>query len=450
MSVRDQLNAIAKERIIIMDGAMGSTIQALQLKEENFRGKRFSSHPAPLKGCNDLLCLTMPDVISGIHEAYLEAGADIIETCSFNSTSISLADYGLENLAYEISAAEASVARKSADKYSSSGKPRFVAGSIGPTARGASLYPDINDPSRRSILWDELEAAYYDNARGLLDGGADILIVETVFDTLNAKAALFAISRLLKERNIDVPVMVSATVSGDLLSSTNPSSSSNPSSFSKPRGKLLSGQSLDAFYASVRHINPWAVGLNCSLNAEKLKPFVRALSEIADCYVCACPNAGLPDQLGYYEETPDNMSANIEEYFKEGLVNIIGGCCGSAPPHIIEIAKKAASYKPRTLPTCKYSQHTFFCGLEPLFIQDNTIQFSETADEFLSLSGRGEYEDAVDAARDMIDNGETIVNVKTNNKETLSGFLDFALMNPYVAKVPFLLTVLIWKLYRPV
>jgi 5-methyltetrahydrofolate--homocysteine methyltransferase len=421
MSVREQLNSTAEKRFLILDGAMGSVIQSLHLVEKDFRGERFAGHPAPLGGCNDLLCLTKPDVIASIHDSYLQAGADIIETCSFNSTSISLSDYGLGDLAYEISAAAAKIARGCADRFSANGGLRFVAGSIGPTAKGASLYPDINNPAKRSICWDELEAAFYDNARGLLDGGADILLVETVFDTVNAKAALFAISRLLKERDKDVPIMISAAVSGE-------------------SGRLLSGQSLDAFCGSVLHVNPWSIGLNCSLNSQKLMPFVRRLSEIAPCFVSAYPNAGLPNRLGQYEETPEMFSANIEDYLKEGLVNIIGSCCGSSPSHTAEIAKKAALYKPRRLPAV--SRRMGFSGLETVDVADNAVRIKNTADtaakkEFLSLLGKGDYEDAVEEARNMVDDGAAFINIEVNDEKTLSGFLDFALMNPYAAKVPF-------------
>jgi 5-methyltetrahydrofolate--homocysteine methyltransferase len=421
MSIREQLNFIAKERLLILDGAMGSIIQALRLKEKDFRGSEFSDHPTPLEGCNDLLCLTMPSAIGAIHDAYLEAGADIIETCSFNSTSISLSGYGLGGMAYKVSAAAASLARKSADKFSSCGKPRFVAGSIGPTAKGASLYLDINDPGKRNISWDELEAAYYDNAKGLLDGGADILLVETVFDTLNAKAAIFAVNRLLEERQIDVPVMVSAAISNE-------------------SGRLLSGQSLEAFCFSVLYAKPWAVGLNCSFNAEKLMPLVRRLSEIVPCLVSAYPNAGLPNQLGHYEETPKMMTANIEKYFKEKLVNIIGGCCGSTPAHIAEIAKMAAAYKPCNLPDA--GSRCFFAGLEPLCVINNTVRIKNTANEkkeFLQYINEGEYEFAVDTARDIVENGAPVVDVEINDEQALGKFLDFALLNPYVAKVPFFL-----------
>ena len=443
MTIREQLDAIAGRRVLILDGAMGSMIQALGLTEEDFRGDGVYTNRAftglkPLKGCNDLLCLTRPEAIGAIHDAYLEAGADIIETCSFNSTSVSLAEYGLKDLAYEISAAAAAVARKSADKFSTPDKPRFVAGIIGPTAKSASIPPDINDLSKRAIYWDELEAAYYDNARGLLDGGADILFVETIFDTLNAKAALFAISRLLEERGADVPIMISATVSGD-----------------SPR--LLSGQTLEAFCISVLHAKPWAIGLNCSFGAEKLLPHVRLLSDIAPCMVSAHPNAGLPNQAGAYDETPGTMSAYIETYLKEGLVNIAGGCCGSTPAHIAAIAKKAADYKPRPLPRPSSRTSTRLAGLEPLLIENpadvviasESKKFAENQ-EFTRLVNEGEYEDAVDIARDLVDEGAKIININTDNakpdpEKAMINLLELALADPYIAKVPVMISGSHWN-----
>ncbi|MDR2702147.1 MAG: homocysteine S-methyltransferase family protein [Spirochaetaceae bacterium] len=423
MSVREQLDSIAEKRILILDGAMGSMIQALNLDEDDFRGSVFAGHPTSLKGCNDLLCLTKPEAIGSIHNAYLEAGADIIETCSFNSNSVSLSDYGLETLSYKISAAAAGIARASADKFSVSGKPCFVAGSIGPTAKGASLYPDINDPSKRSISWDELEAAYYDNARGLLDGGADILLIETIFDTLNAKAALFAVSRLLEERRTAVPVMLSATVSGE-------------------SGRLLSGQTLTAFCVSVLHAKPWAIGLNCSSGAEMLLPHIRLLSEIAPCLVSAYPNAGLPNRYGAYEETPETMSAHIETYLKDGLVNIVGGCCGSTPAHIASIAAKAAAFTSRRLNSAPRCGH--FSGLEPLAAGDGIVHIgaasADKSNELQSLISKGEYEDAADTARDMVEAGASIIAVETDNENSLSEFLDYALLDPYAAKAPFMIT----------
>ena len=433
MTVREQLDFIAQERLLILDGAMGSMIQVLNLEEEDFRGSVFAEHPTALKGCNDLLCLTRPEAIAAIHDAYLEAGADIIETCSFNSTSVSLAGYGLSDRAYEMSLAAAQLARKSADKFSHSGKPRFVAGSMGPTAKGASLYPDFCDPSKRSIVWNELEAAYYDNARGLLDGGADILLIETVFDTLNAKAAFFAISRLLEERRIDVPIMVSATVSSE-------------------SGHLLSGQTLEAFCISVSHISsfgkgaPWAIGLNCSFGPEKLLPHIRLLSDLSHCLISAHPNAGLPDNSGVYEETPERMAANIEAYLKEGLVNIIGGCCGSTPAHIAAIAAKAAAYQPRPLPDFPRSGH--FAGLESLFVAGDTIHLTQDVaknKEFLRLAAEGEFEFASDVAREIVEAGAVIINIEMDDEVIMSRFLDYAIFDPYIAKVPFMINSLHWN-----
>jgi 5-methyltetrahydrofolate--homocysteine methyltransferase len=424
MTIREQLNSIAEERIIILDGAMGSVVQVLNLDEKSYRGSQFADHPTPLKGCCDLLCLTRPGAIGAIHDTYLEAGADIIETCTFNSTSISLSDYGLGYLSYELSMAAAQLARCSVNKFSTDEKPRFVAGSIGPTVKGASLYPDVNNPAKRSICWDELEAAYYDNARGLLDGGVDIFLVETIYDTLNAKAALFAIKRLLNEKGIDVPIMISAAISNE-------------------SGKLLSGQSLETFCISVFHANPWAIGLNCSFHAKKLLPHVRFLSEIVPCLVCVYPNAGSPNRFGRYDEMPDMMSANIESYFKEGLVNIIGGCCGTTPAHIAEITEKAEKFAPRK--TRSDLLYDSFSGLEPCYAINNSIYINDpknstNREEFQKCLSNGEYEDAADIARDIIENGESFLNIDINDEKALNAFLDYALMNPYVAKVPFIIT----------
>jgi 5-methyltetrahydrofolate--homocysteine methyltransferase len=425
MTVREQLNSIAESRIIILDGAMGSLIQVLNLDEKSYRGSLFADHPVPLEGCNDLLCLTRPGAIAVIHDTYLEAGADIIETCSFNSTSISLSGYGLGHTSYDISLASAKIARKSADKFTDYGKKRFVAGSIGPTSKGASLYPDVNDPSKRTVTWDELEAAYYDNARGLLDGGADILLVETIFDTLNAKAAIFAIKRLIEERQIDVPVMISAAVCGD--------------------GWLLSGQNLEAFLVSIMHINPWAIGLNCSFNAPKILPFIRLLSETAPCLVSAYPNAGIPNKFGRYEEMADLMATNIVPYFEDNLVNIIGGCCGSTPAHIAAIAEKAKKFEPRKVKkNSGFNYWGVFSGFEQFRIPHNSIHLGDTKDtaEMQAALEKGEYEEASDIARDIIENNHVVLKITVNNIEVinekdLNAFLDYALMNSYVAKVPF-------------
>ncbi|MDR2186354.1 MAG: methionine synthase [Treponema sp.] len=439
MTTRERLDRIAAERILILDGAMGTMIQQFKLTEKDFRGRRFADHPAALEGCNDALCLASPWVISGIHEAYLRSGADIIETCSFNSTSISLADYGLEDLAYELSAAAASIARKSADKFSTSEKPRFVAGSMGPTSKSASISPDMDDPGCRNVSWDELEAAYYDNARGLLDGGADILLIETVFDTLNAKAAIAAVERLQEERRrqglAEAPLMISATVSD-------------------AAGRLLSGQTVEAFCVSVLHARPWSLGLNCSLGAEKLKPCLADLSRAAPCLISAHPNAGMPNQFGEYDENPISMAAQIEEYMDEGLINIAGGCCGSTPAHIAVIAARAQSHKPRTPPE---RSGTFLAGLETLRI-GGPAGFTDAGErtnvagsrKFLRLIKEEKYAEALTIAREMIENGASIIDVCMDDalldaKTAMVRFLNMALSDPDIARVPVMIDSSRWE-----
>jgi 5-methyltetrahydrofolate--homocysteine methyltransferase len=306
----------ARRRILVLDGAMGSLIQA-----------RLKASGTAFKGCNDELCLTEPELIKAIHEEYLEAGADIIETCSFNATPVSLAGYGLASRACDISRAAAALARSAADRYSTPEKPRFVAGSMGPTAKSAGIAPDPDNPAVRAIGWDELEAAYYENARGLLDGGADLLLVETIIDTLSAKAAAAALFRLFEERGREWPVMFSATVNEG--------------------GRLLSGQNAEDFCRAMEHARPLSLGFNCSFGAVKLLPHVRTLAGTAPSLVSMYPNAGFPGKEGAYSETPQTMAAAMEEGMKEGLINIVGGCCGSTPAHIAAIAETAARYQPR-------------------------------------------------------------------------------------------------------
>jgi 5-methyltetrahydrofolate--homocysteine methyltransferase len=448
MTTRETLNAIAAERIIILDGAMGSMIQTFNLGEADFRGSRFASHGTALLGCNDLLCLTKPEVIRSIHEAYLAAGADIIETCSFNSTSISLGDYGIPNLAYEISRAAAGLAREAADKFSTPEKPRFVAGSMGPTAKSACLSPDMNDPGKRGITWDELEAAYYENARGLLDGGADLLLIETVFDTLNAKAAIFAAGRLLEERAAGrpaafppspiaaFPLMISATVSD-------------------AAGRLLSGQTVEAFYVSVSHASPWAVGLNCSFGAENLKPRIADLAATAPCLISAYPNAGLPNRFGGYDETPESMAAQLEAYTREGLVNILGGCCGSTPDHIAAIAARAENYPPRTIPAL--TPKTSLAGLEPLLVEKERglTAIGERTNvagsrKFLRLIRENKYRESLGMVREMIDQGASILNIGMDDpfldaQGVMIRFLNLALSDPDIARVPLMIDSSRWE-----
>ena len=323
---------LARERILTLDGAMGTMIQRHQLTEADFRGERFANHPTDLQGNNDLLSITRPDIIRGIHMAYLEAGADIVETNTFSSTSIAQADYQLEDLAYELNLASARVAREAADEMTArdSDRPRFVAGAMGPTNRTASLSPDVNDPGYRAVTFDQLRAAYAEQARGLLDGGVDALLVETVFDTLNAKAALFAIEELFEERGDRVPIMVSGTITD-------------------ASGRTLSGQTAEAFLISMSHVPLLSIGFNCALGARQLKPHLRVLHEQAPFLVSAYPNAGLPNAFGEYDEGPEEMADQVREYLEEGLVNIIGGCCGTTPEHVRAMAELAAEHSPRTL-----------------------------------------------------------------------------------------------------
>ncbi|MGB2116680.1 MAG: homocysteine S-methyltransferase family protein [Flavobacteriaceae bacterium] len=321
-----------QERILILDGAMGTMLQAYKFSEADFRGNRFKTHHIPLKGNNDLLSLTQPQAIKDIHLTYLKAGADIIETNTFSGTTIAMADYEMEHLVYELNYESAKIAREAADFYSKKtpNKPRFVAGSIGPTNKTASMSPDVNDPGFRAITFEELKVAYKLQSEALLDGGSDILLVETVFDTLNAKAALFAIEEIKKERQIEIPVMVSGTITD-------------------ASGRTLSGQTAEAFLISVSHVPLLSVGFNCALGANLLQPHLEVVASKTDFAVSAHPNAGLPNAFGTYDETPEDMVAQIESYFKKNLVNIIGGCCGTTPDHIRAIATKANEFKPRSL-----------------------------------------------------------------------------------------------------
>ena len=321
-----------QERILVLDGAMGTMLQQYKFTEEDFRGERFKDYPTPLQGNNDLLSITQPNAIKTIHAKYFEAGADIVETNTFSGTSIAMADYQMEDLIYELNYKSAQLAREVADEFTSkeSHKPRFVAGAIGPTNRTASMSPDVNDPGYRAVTFDELRIAYKQQVEALVDGGIDILLVETVFDTLNAKAALFAIEEVKEDRNIDIPIMLSGTITD-------------------ASGRTLSGQTAEAFLISVSHIPLLSIGFNCALGANLLQPHLEAIANKTDFAISAHPNAGLPNAFGEYDETPEEMGEQIEEYLKKDLINIIGGCCGTTPEHIKVIANLAAKYKPRNL-----------------------------------------------------------------------------------------------------
>lgn len=327
-----KLQDILTKRILVLDGAMGTMIQRHPLTEADFRGERFKDHPYPLKGNNDLLSLTRPDIIKDIHRQYLEAGADILETNTFSSTSIAQADYHLESAVYDLNYQSAKIAREVADEFTKRdpSKPRFVAGSIGPTTKLASMSPDVNNPGFRAITFDQLAAAFKEQARGLMDGGVDALLLETITDTLNVKAALFAIQELFEESGKEVPIMVSGTITD-------------------ASGRILSGQTAEAFLISVAHVPLLSIGLNCALGASALRPYLQVLNEKAPFFISAHPNAGLPNEFGKYDQTPEEMASQVEEYLKEGLVNIVGGCCGSTPDHIRLIAKAAKKYAPRKL-----------------------------------------------------------------------------------------------------
>lgn len=322
---------ILKDRILVLDGAMGTMIQRYNLTEEDFRAGWFEDHPHKLKGDNDLLVLTRPDIIKEIHRQYLEAGADILETNTFGGTRVAQADYHLESAVYDINFHGAKIAKEVADEFTkrTPEKPRFVAGSMGPTTKLASMSPDVNDPGYRAIGFDELVEAFKEQARGLLDGGCDLLLVETITDTLNAKAALYAIDELFEERGISVPIMVSGTITDQ-------------------SGRTLTGQTTEAFLVSVQHMPLLSIGLNCALGASMMRPYLQILSQQAPFAISAHPNAGLPNEFGQYDETPEMMGEQIEEFLQEGIINIIGGCCGTTPEHIKKMAELAAKYKPRT------------------------------------------------------------------------------------------------------
>jgi len=321
-----------QKRILILDGAMGTMLQDYNFSEDDYRGERFKDYPTSLKGNNDLLSLTQPDAIAEIHRKYFDAGADIVETNTFSGTTIAMADYDMENLVYELNYESAKIAKRIADEFTKSQphKPRFVAGSIGPTNKTASLSPDVNRPEYRAITFDELRSTYKLQVEALMDGGVDILLVETIFDTLNAKAALFAIEEVKEERNSEIPIMVSGTITD-------------------ASGRTLSGQTVEAFLASVSHIPLLSVGFNCALGAEQLKPYLQRLSNKTNFHTSAHPNAGLPNAFGEYDETPEEMTAYIEVYFKDNLINVIGGCCGTNPAHIKAIYKASQNHKPRQL-----------------------------------------------------------------------------------------------------
>lgn len=434
---RDIRKEIVK-RVLVLDGAMGTMIQGYGLDEAAFRGTRFRSWEIPLKGNNDLLCLSQPQIIREIHEEYLIAGADIIETNTFNSNRISLQDYRMESLVYEINLNAAKIAAEVAASYSlhTPGKPRFVAGSIGPTNKTASMSPDVNDPGYRAVTFDDLVIAYKEQITGLIDGGVDLLLIETVFDTLNAKAALMAANELLRRRNLHLPVMISGTIAD-------------------ASGRTLSGQTLEAFLISVSHAGLFSIGLNCSLGARELRPFLEELSDRAPCYVSAHPNAGLPNQFGQYDETPALMATLVKDFLDSRFVNIIGGCCGTTPDHIRQLAALAATAEPRTLPVTVPT--LTLSGLEPLrvFPGSNFINIGERTNvsgskQFARLIREGDFEKTLTVARHQVENGAQIIDVNMDDAmldgvSNMTRFLNLLGSEPAIARVPVMIDSSDWK-----
>ena len=432
-----ELSALLAHRILILDGAMGTMIQGYHLQEEDFRGMRFQDWPCDLKGNNDLLVLTQPAIIQEIHAAYLDAGADIIETNTFNSTAISMHDYGMESLVPELNREAARLAREVADRYSSPERPRFVAGILGPTTRSASISPDVNNPGFRNITFDALVAAYTEATQALIEGGVDILLVETIFDTLNAKAALFAIQQYFDDSGIRLPVMISGTITDKA-------------------GRTLSGQTTEAFWNSLSHIRPLSFGLNCAWGASELRPYVAELAHIADLPVSAHPNAGLPNEFGEYDETPETMAATIREFAESGFLNIVGGCCGTTPAHIRAIAAAVHDLPPRAIPSsaplCRLAgQEPLNIGPDSLFINVGERTNVTGSAVFKRLIKAGDYNAALTIARQQVENGAQIIDINMDegmldSKEAMVTFLNLIAAEPDISRVPVMIDSSKWEI----
>jgi 5-methyltetrahydrofolate--homocysteine methyltransferase len=437
-SRRDALHGALNQRILVLDGAMGTMIQSYALTEEDFRGARFAAHPVPLAGNNDLVTLTRPDVVEAIHRAYFAAGADIAETNTFNSNAFSQADYRTAHLVRDLNFEAARLARRVADEFTAREplRPRFVAGILGPTNRSASISPDVNDPGFRNVGFDDLAAAYAEQAEALLDGGVDLLMVETVFDTLNCKAALFAIEDVMERRGQAVPLMVSGTITDR-------------------SGRTLSGQTTEAFWNSIRHARLLSVGLNCALGARDLRPYVEELSRVADVRVSCHPNAGLPNAFGQYEQRPDEMAAALGEFAASGFLNLVGGCCGTTPAHIRALADAVAGLPPRPVP--QIAAHTRLAGLEPLTIRPESlfVNVGERTNvtgsaRFAELIKRGDFETALEVAREQVESGAQVIDVNMDealldSAAAMRTFLSLAAAEPDISRVPVMIDSSKWE-----
>jgi 5-methyltetrahydrofolate--homocysteine methyltransferase len=433
-----QLEPLLDQRILVLDGAMGTMIQRHKLQEADYRGERFAGWPRDLRGNNDLLTLTKPEIVADIHRQYLDAGADIIETNTFNSTAISMADYGMQALVYELNLAGAQLARAECDaaEQREPGRPRYVAGVLGPTNRTASISPDVNDPGFRNVSFDELVAAYSDAANGLLDGGADLLLIETIFDTLNAKAAVFAIEAVFEQRRERVPVMISGTITDQ-------------------SGRTLSGQTAEAFWYSLAHAQPLTIGLNCALGAKMLRPYVQELARVAPVRVSAHPNAGLPNEFGEYDETPEQTAAVLREFAEHGLLNVVGGCCGTTPAHIRAIADAVRGLKPRQRPTLEHRCR--LSGLEPVVIgpETNFVNVGERTNvtgsrRFAKLVLESKFEDALEVARQQVENGAQLLDVNMDeamldSERAMATFLRQLASEPAISRVPIMIDSSKWS-----